>query len=185
MKTIILFILPLFLFSCVDKKLEFEDLASIKAKSDSIATVSQKTLMQNVQRAIKEGGTAYAMDFCNVNAMKLTDSLSDDFHVSIERLTDRNRNPNNGLKTEMDEDLFFCFKENPKLIDSFLAEDDNYVFYKRINMVMPACIQCHGDPKKDIEPKTLEKIKFLYADDQATSYELNDFRGMWKISVPK
>lgn len=110
--------------------------------------------------------------------MKCTDYLSDNFQVSIERLTDRKRNPNNGLKTEMDEDLFFSLEENPKLIDSFLAEDGNYVFYKRINMVLPAFIQCHGDPKKDIVPKTLEKIKFLYADDHATFYELNAFRGM-------
>ncbi len=184
MKNLLFLLLPIFLFSCQEKKYDNVDLTLIKAKADSIAMVSQKTLIQNVQQAIQKGGTEYAVDFCNINAISLTDSLSDGLQVSIERLTDRTRNLENGLKTEMDQDLFNSFKENPKLADSFLAEGNNYVFYKRINMGMPTCIQCHGNPK-DIEPKTLEKIQFLYADDQATSYELNDFRGMWKISVPK
>lgn len=185
MKNLIFILFPLFLFSCQDKTSDSEDLALIKVRVDSIALVSQKTLIKNVQQAIHKGGTEYAVDFCNLRAMSLTDSLSDNFNVHIERLTDRNRNPENGLKTTMDKDVFNSFKENPKLVDSILAEGGNYVFYKRINMGMPACIQCHGHPKTDIDPKTFEKIQLLYPDDKATSYEINDFRGMWKIKIPK
>ena len=50
---------------------------------------------------------------------------------------------------------------------------------------MPACLKCHGTPEKDIDAATLEKLNLLYPEDLATAYQLNDFRGLWKVEFPK
>ena len=173
-----------FLFSCsqanqekeisdvdqTSEKIETVDLAQLKADSDTIATTSQKALMQNVAAAIKKGGTEYAVEFCNEKAMPITDSLSAKYNVSISRVTNKTRNSANGLKTQMDTSTFQSFAENLELMDSLIQEGEKYVYYKRITTAMPACIKCHGNPETDIDKATYTKIKTLYANDMAVGY---------------
>lgn len=154
-----------------------------KAELDSIATFSQKTLLKNIGGAIAKGGTEYAVEFCNLKAMPLTDSLSAHYGVSISRITDKARNPLNQLKSEADQEVFEYFRANSGLIDSLISNGDRQVYYKRINAAMPTCIQCHGNPESDIASGTLLKIQTLYNQDQALGYALNDFRGLWKIET--
>lgn len=162
-----------------------EDLSVYKAELDSVATISQNTLLKNVGAAIENGGTENAVGFCNVMAMPFTDSLSSNNGVRISRITDRNRNPENDLKTESDKDIFRIFQENKSLIDSIITENSHLVYYKRINTAKPACIKCHGNPEADIDAATLAKINLLYPEDKATGYELNEFRGLWRIEKDK
>ena len=172
----------LFLFSCSENKpAEIVDFSEWKQKGDSIATISQKALLEKVSKAIEKGGTEYAVDFCNVEAMPLTDSLSNSLDVRISRISDKNRNPENELNSETDREIFKKFAENNSVKDSLFNEDEQLVYYKRINLTMPACIKCHGNPKIDIEPNTFEKIKSNYPDDKAIGYAMGDFRGLWKI----
>lgn len=174
----------LFAFSCGSSEKGIE-LAGLKTEMDSIATASQKELLRNVSAAIQEGGTVHAVGFCNIMAIPITDSLSGTHHVSISRITDRTRNPENGLKTENDKAVFGSFKENNNLVDSLLIENNKIIYCKRINTAMPACIKCHGNLKTDIEPATLAKIKTLYPNDQATAYSMGEFRGLWRIEKDK
>ena len=44
------------------------------------------------------------------------------------------------------------------------------------------CLKCHGDVNNAITPPTLQAIHTLYPDDQATGYQTNQVRGIWKIS---
>lgn len=184
-----------FLFSCsqanqekeisdvdqTSEKIETVDLAQLKADSDTIATTSQKALMQNVAAAIKKGGTEYAVEFCNEKAMPITDSLSAKYNVSISRVTNKTRNSANGLKTQMDTSTFQSFAENLELMDSLIQEGEKYVYYKRITTAMPACIKCHGNPETDIDKATYTKIKTLYANDMAVGYGKDELRGLWRI----
>lgn len=174
----------LFAFSCgsSEKGVEY---AELKTEMDSIATASQKELLKNVSTAFRKGGTVYAVGFCNIMAIPITDSLSEAHRVLISRITDRTRNPENGLTTENDKAVFGSFRENKDLVDSLLTENSKIVYYKRINTSMPTCIKCHGNPEKDIEPATLAKIKTLYPNDQATGYSMNEFRGLWRIEKDK
>ena len=184
-----------FLFSCSQPNQEKEisdvhhaseivecvGLAQLKADSDTIATASQKALMQNVAAAIKKGGTEYAVEFCNEKAMPITDSLSAKYNVSISRVTDKTRNSDNGLKTENDKSTFQSFADNPALMDSLIQEGEKFVYYKRINTAMPACIKCHGNPETDIDKATYTKIKTLYSNDMAIGYGMDELRGLWRI----
>lgn len=104
--------------------------------------------------------------------------------MNIHRISDKNRNPNNNLKTETDRSVFDAFKNKSELADTFLIEKGQFVYYKRINLGMPTCLKCHGTPRTDIGTKTLQKIESLYPNDKAVGYKMNDFRGLWKIEIP-
>lgn len=188
MRTILLTSLALMLFSC--KKEHATTTTEIikqdyKFLGDSIADTSQKALLSKVSAAIKKGGTEYAVEFCNLNAVPLTDSLSKVYNVEIQRITDKNRNRENMLKTETDRKTLAYFKENTDA-SGFLAEENGTsVYYKRINLAMPTCIKCHGVPEKDINTATMKKILEKYPTDKAIGYAMGDFRGMWKLTFRK
>lgn len=169
--------------SCQQTAHNEKEISALKNQADSIATVSQNVLLQNVAAAIQKGGTEYAVDFCNVRAIPITDSLSKEVRVSIQRISDRNRNPENNLNTETDRSVFNEFKKKQELVDTLFKAKSQYVYYKRISLAMPTCMKCHGNPQADIEEKTLQKINIFYPNDKAIGYTLNDFRGLWKIEI--
>lgn len=158
---------------------------ALKQRGDAVAQAVQQELISNVTRAIERGGTAYAVDFCNTEAMSLTDSMSKLYGVQVQRITSRNRNLVNILKTKNDQDVYRLFSEQNGLKDTLLLENGRAVFYKRIQTAMPVCLSCHGNPQTDINAETLRKIQLFYPNDLATGYSLNEFRAMWKITFPE
>lgn len=161
-----------------------ENVATINAlnsKADSITIVSQQHLLLQVAQAISEGGTSYAVDFCNVHAHPIFDSLSQVHDIALSRVTDKPRNPANSLKTQTDSMIFTFFKNHPTVNDTFISSQKPYVYYKRIHTAMPTCMKCHGGPQ-DIDSATLALLDQYYPGDKAKGYQLNDLRGMWKIS---
>lgn len=178
-------LLVLTIVSCQQTTHNEKEISALKNDADSIATVSQNVLLQNVAAAIQKGGTEYAVDFCHVKAIPITDSLSKEVRMSIQRISDKNRNPENNLDTETDRSVFDEFKKKQELVDTLFKAKSQYVYYKRINLAMPTCMKCHGNPTTDIEEKTLQKIQSLYPNDKAIGYKLNDFRGLWKIEINK
>lgn len=150
------------------------------AEADSITTVVQQQIMKNLINAIETGGVAYAVDFCNAEAVSLTHSAAGGFRGTVQRISDKNRNPDNALQTAVDKQVFEHFRKFAKAKDSLVLTDDKYVYYKRINLAMPTCMNCHGAPA-NIEPGVLAAIDKHYPDDKAKGYELNQLRGLWKL----
>ena len=178
-----LFIASLSIFIVVACKpgIDSETYKKYRDKGDGITNQAQATLLANVGAAIHEGGPQYAVEFCNLKASGIIDSLNLLYSCNISRVSDRNRNPNNNLKTKIDEEIWNIFLEQP-LNDTLLVSGENYIYFKRINTAMPACLKCHGTPEKDIDRATLEKLSSLYPQDLATGYSLNDFRGLWRVA---
>lgn len=185
MKKLIYFIAFLGLLSCKNNAQDnYKLLTEYKTKADSATAIAQQTLLGKVASSIKKGGTTYAVDFCAVEAMPITDSLSKHFQLKIGRISDKNRNPKNNLSTPTDKAAFALFSKDKTLIDTLLTIESP-VYYKRINLAMPACLKCHGNPATDILPGTLQLIQEKYPKDLATNYQLNDLRGLWKVEFPK
>lgn len=146
---------------------------------DSLANISQQTLLYNVGNAIKHGGPVNAIQFCNVNALRLTDSLSRANNVTISRITRKARNPKN--KATESELMLLAELENNSITDTLIENVNNRIYYKSIRTGMPTCLKCHGTTDADIDAATLEKLKALYPKDEATNYSIGEFRGAWKI----
>ncbi len=153
----------------------------------SMAMQTKKALGKNLMNALAVGGSAYAVDFCNLNALAITDSMEQLLVADIKRVSDLQRNPQNEASPE---ELLFInkFKESLAKGENLLGEIQETkegwrVFYPILTNQM--CLQCHGSKLNDINVKTLNEISAKYPQDLATGYNLNELRGVWVVDLPK
>jgi hypothetical protein len=194
MRLITLFLISLLISSCGinDKKARQKE-ESIKQeyllKGGVIVALTQAELLKNVSHAMQEGGPGYAIDFCNLRAMLLKDSLSRLNNCQIRRIAIKYRNPIDMPETKTEKDQLFAYQDAHQQGESMDAKvylfDDRIEYYQAIILDKGACLVCHGSPGKQIADETLEKIKARYPNDLATGFALNDFRGAWKITFMK
>lgn len=182
-------ILIIVALSCTNQSKKVEIIDSEKyntylEKGDEISNRAQAVLLGNVSAAMKKDGPEYAVEFCNLKASSIIDSLNRANKSVISRVSSKNRNPDNDLKTKKEKRLWKSMAElveNGNAHDTLLMMNNQLVYYKPIKTALPACLNCHGDPGADIQPTVVQKINEYYPNDKATGYTLNEFRGMWKI----
>lgn len=162
------------------KKQQTQEKVDYRARTEQITGAAQKTLFANVQAAMKEGGPSNAVEFCNLRAMPLTDSLSQEYKAYIERISFRNRNPGNIAKSTLDSTALRKLKDGEKYFEG--KYQGSRIAYKPIYLKKEGCLKCHGEPGKDINARTMAVLKERYPNDHAKNYTLNDFRGAWKIT---
>ena len=183
MRILILFII----FSCSQNDDSIKQ--KYLQKGGEIASVTQSELLKNISQAMKIGGPEYAIEFCNLNALFLKDSLSKLYNCQIKRIANKYRNPIDMPQTVTEieqlnkyQETFFDGKPLQPIVFLF---DNQIEYYKPIMVAKGACLKCHGDPNKNISSETLAKIRERYPNDLATGFALNDFRGAWKITFSK
>lgn len=160
----------------------------IKARGREISKITGKALKSELQAAIMSGGPENAVMFCSTRAMEITDSVSVAEQVVVQRLAKKNRNPANQLD-ENQANLYkgyvitFMNKERPYPTVGW-NEQGNPIYYYPIT-VEAACLNCHGTPGQEVNPKVAEKIAELYPKDQAMNFKQGDPRGMWAITFPE
>lgn len=177
-----IFSVSLFLFACENSERN-EDESKQSSKQyleigDSISILAQQTLLKNVAVAMQNGGSYNAVDFCNIHASKIMDSLSQSHQVSINRISLKYRNPNN--KPSAFEKQLLKEMAVSKKMDTLLKIGNKNTYYKSILIGIPTCLKCHGT-ESDIDSKTNQLINERYPKDLAKGYKLGDFRGAWKI----
>ncbi len=156
-------------------------------KGQSMALRTKSALGQNLMKAINDGGSAHAIDFCNIRAIPITDSLAKLQNVFIKRVSDKNRNPNNAANKD---ELKYIQKVKKKIVrkEEFKGEvmlmDGKWVGYYPI-ITNSMCLQCHGKINQDIESITLAKIEGKYPNDLAIDYGLKELRGIWVVEFPQ
>ena len=153
-------------------------------KGMEYANAAKSQLGKNLIRAIGEKGTSGAIEFCNTQATKLTDSVSVMKNAIITRVSDKPRNPANIANQE---ELGYI-RYYQKLIASgtepkpiVKSEKGEVSFYYPIT-TNAMCLQCHGKPNEQIIPTTLATLKQLYPNDKAVGYGQNEVRGIWAIN---
>lgn len=155
-------------------------------KGREIATATQAELLKVVQGAIANGGPGYAVEYCNIEALDLKDSLSNLYNCTIQRLSTKYRNPADkpvtAIETEQLKSYEMLHTKGETLTPSVYIVGNEVEYYQPIMIGSGACLLCHGDPATQIAGETLSIIKQLYPNDLATGYAMNDFRGVWKIT---
>ena len=144
-------------------------------------------LGKNLMGAIQSKGTEYAIGMCNTRAITIVDSLANSLNVSIKRVSDKPRNPDNETN-ELELQYINSSKEVlaiGKKIKPQIQELDGKIvcFYPIITNTM--CMQCHGEPQTQIEEVTLNTIDKLYPNDLARGYSENQLRGIWVVAMDK
>lgn len=184
-----------FLYSCSGDGSNADEVVKVDAKQSpdpdidyreegkKIAEQSQTALGKNLVNAINTGGTEYAVEFCNIEAMPITDSMATLLNASVKRVSDKPRNQKNkaneaelehlkNLKEEMESGR----SPQPKVVE---INGLKVGYYAIVTNEM--CIKCHGDKNETIEPATFAKIQALYPSDKALGYKANELRGMWVV----
>jgi hypothetical protein len=172
------------------EKLVAQQEQSIKEKylkqGSEIATLTQEALLKAVQGAMASGGPAYAVDYCNIEALELKDSLSELNNCTIQRLSLKYRNPADKPVSEIETEQLKTYErlhnEGDTLAPTVHIVGDELEYYQPIMIGSGTCLLCHGDPGTQIAGETLRTIRKLYPDDLATGFAFNDFRGVWKIT---
>nr|WP_321354246.1 DUF3365 domain-containing protein [uncultured Draconibacterium sp.] len=180
MKNKFLPILLMILCVACSQNIDHETYNKYQKSGQEITANVQAVLLSNVGKAIQTGGPEYAVEFCNLEASSIVDSLNGVFDCNISRVSAKNRNPQNALTTKQEKEMWQIFAEE-QLADTVLQSGTHLVYYKPIRTGMPACLKCHGNPETDINAATKQKLEELYPNDLAMSYKLNDFRGLWKV----
>lgn len=164
-----------------------EENKSPAEKGLEYALNTTKELGKNLMGAIQKKGTVEAVEFCNVRAYPITDSMATAQNATIKRVSDKPRNPKNRASTK-----------ELKIIERYkaaVANGEDYepvtemekgrnTFYYPI-IINAMCLQCHGIPDETVQPEVLTVIKDLYPNDKATGYNINEVRGMWAIEFDK
>lgn len=193
-----LFLILFLLSSCVNNKdkatqdesnkKETLQLAYLE-KGGEIVKLSGAELLKNVARAMSEDGPGYAVDFCNVHALSIKDSLSGVYNCEIRRIAINYRNPADMAQTEVEEDQLNTYQEAHQKGEVLKPQvhlfDDRIDYYHPILINNGACLLCHGTPGQEITVQTMEIISSHYPGDLAINYAMDDFRGAWKISFAR
>lgn len=151
------------------------------------ALTTKAVLGKNLMGTIQKKGTLEALEFCNVRAYPLTDSMAVVHNASIKRVSDKPRNPKNKANSEELEyiNTFKTLVAGEKEISPIVkeTEDDVHVYYPIVTNTM--CLQCHGKPETNIKPDVLKTLTLLYPEDKAKGYSENQVRGIWNVSFKK
>ena len=195
MRLTTLFLILLMISSCgnnrekAEQKAEQNEESTRQAylqKGEEIANMAQSELLKNVSHAMKTGGPGYAVDFCNLRALSIKDSLSNLNNCEIRRIAIKYRNPVDKPQTKTEEDqldrYLVAHEKGDTLNPEVYLFDHSVEYYQPILINNGACLLCHGIPGTQIADETLQKIKAQYPNDLATGFAMNDFRGAWKIT---
>lgn len=160
-----------------EKQIKQEALNAIKV----VGGAFQKTLSSKMC----EGGLPNAATFCSIHSESLAKEVFKTLPlgVSLKRITDKPRNPNN--KATAEESLVLNELENKESTDILVKQisSNHYQVYKAIK-VDGVCLMCHGN--KEIRDKeSYEIISSKYPEDKAIDYNLGDFRGAFLVDIRK
>lgn len=183
------------LISCNQNNIEIsepsnEELIKVLPQGNQIASNLMKSLKTELKSAISEGGFEKAIDVCNIKALPLTESISDN-NIKIKRTTYKYRNPENAPSDieKMALDFFQSLLDNNKeLPDHYVQKVTQkdvvqYYYYKPL-MMDNVCLGCHGNPE-DMDTKLQSQISKLYPEDKALGYKERDFRGLISVIIPE
>lgn len=190
MKMLLYLLLISSLLACGNKKSDqkHESIDSTYiTQGNALVKISFETISGELKHAMQNGGIEHALKYCNENAYPLTDSLSKANQVSIKRVSNLYRNPNNKAD-KIEEFMIKGFgndlNEKKEITPRLVLKDDSVIFYKAIIM-QPLCLTCHGQPNKDLAFSTDTLIQRLYPRDKAIGYQVNQVRGLWRIGFKK
>ncbi len=173
--------------STTEESLSLEEQQVIEIGESSAMTLI-KDIKGNLQNAMEEGGAVHAVEFCNEQALPLTDQVQENLArgLEIKRSSLKYRNPANAPDALEEEALRYfeqMLKENgqlPQYYSQEIAETGEHRYYKPLQ-AGDLCLTCHG---QEIDPAIQEVLAKHYPDDQAVGYQEGDFRGLVRVSIP-
>ena len=154
-------------------------------KGKEITAISFVALSSALQQAMQEGGVPKAIDYCNLAALPILDSLSRENGVTIRRTSLQVRNPKDtptSREKEVLEDFHQQMKNGEAIKPFVYFEEGAFVrFFAPIKVNTP-CLNCHGVIDETMKAADYALIQAKYPMDEAIGYQVGDLRGMWSVT---
>ncbi len=166
------------------KGVSSEEKALAQKASKELISDYQRMLKSELIAALNSGGAAHAIEVCQKRAPEIGRSATGSPMVTIRRISDRNRNPENAASSEQVAVLArFAHDTTPQFYDEWVMVDsvEHYRYYEPI-FVQAMCLKCHG-PYDHIDDATSATLTSLYPEDRAVDYEIGDLRGMFVVDM--
>jgi hypothetical protein len=147
------------------------------------AAALKKNLMGALIQALQDGGVPAAIEVCSAKAMDLTKKSGeiDPAVISIERRTDRWRNPENQAD-QVDLEVMAAFMKDKELKELTRKESEEVTRYYQPLRMMSLCLQCHGDPVS-FSKEVRQALEKHYPKDRAFGYKEGDLRGVIQVRI--
>lgn len=148
-----------------------------------ISSAAQQRLGKNLMSAIEERGFQYAVSYCRLEASNITDSVALEQNATVQRVSDKPRNPKNAAN---DRELEYIQRykralEKEEDWDHQIDQNDRGITFYTPIITQPLCLNCHGELGADINDELYVRIRSQYPQDRAIGYGLSEVRGLWKI----
>ncbi len=164
---------------------EGHDTLSHAERGRRYAMGTKQALGSKLLASINAYGAAGAVDFCNVHALPITDSMSTHFGASIKRVSDRPRNPANAANAQERTyiEVLKVANASGQQLPPLVSEKGSKVLAYYAIETNEMCLKCHGNPASDIAPETASAIARRYPADKAVGYGLNEIRGIFVVEM--
>lgn len=145
------------------------------------------TLFGRLQDVLAAEGPVGAVAFCSVEGLPLTTEVSRRTGFEVKRTSFRVRNPANAPDS-LERAVLTRFEAESATGDSLSSRfvqrtpAGDFRYYQPLR-IQPLCMQCHG-PADELADGVAEVLAERYPGDAATGYEVGDFRGMIRVTVP-
>ncbi|MCB0331443.1 MAG: DUF3365 domain-containing protein [Bdellovibrionales bacterium] len=167
-----------------------EESKAAKKIGETASSVVLSTFMSALQGALKEGGAAHAVSFCNVELPQIATEVRAKLPegVTFKRVSSKVRNPNNAPDVEDRVALnhFEIEERSNRPLPGYLLqrlEDGGFRYYSPLK-IGETCLQCHG-PRESLPQAVRSVLEERYKNDEAHGYSAGDFRGLLRIAIPK
>jgi len=189
---LIMLTLLIFISNCSSdhQKLTAEQEQQIKRIGEASAMALMKNLKSHLTEAMEAGEPVESLEICATKAISLTEEIQTTLQpgMTIKRTSFKFRNPANAPDSleETALDYFETVKQTGEALPEFYIqtiEDNNeYRYYKPMKMAA-LCLNCHGKTDQlDLAFRT--SLKTNYPEDLAVDYQVDDFRGVIRVSIP-
>lgn len=182
--------IPILINSCGSDQQVKKEVSQIGSDA---ATELVTNLKSELVQAMKEGGPVNAVDYCNTQAIPLTDSVQQilESGITIKRTSIKYRNPANApgnLEREVITELEKMVSEGEQLPEHIVRKEGNgmgktYHYFKPMT-VGTTCLNCHGKTS-EMSEELVQLLEERYPNDRATGYSEGDFRGVIHVSIPQ
>ncbi|MFB3784991.1 MAG: DUF3365 domain-containing protein [bacterium] len=155
-------------------------------QSKAIAQEFSTTLRSELHQAIQEHGPAGAISICKGISPRMEQRFAAEYPelIRLRRISLKTRNPQTHTPTPEEKQWLLsaqeAMRENKTVDPGLIVTRGKTTVLFPITINDPVCLLCHGDPQTMMkEVKTA--LRTHYPQDQATAYQLGDFRGALAI----
>jgi hypothetical protein len=161
-------------------------LVELKSEAASLTAQYAVQLKTALDAAMETTGPMGALDVCHSTAPTIASDLSRRSGWTVARTSLKPRNtssaPDNYERRIMQsfETRIATGEKAAELVSAEIVEQNGAKVFRFVKAIPTAqqCLTCHGS---DIKPEVKQKISELYPNDTATSFSVNDMRGVFTL----